>query len=49
MLSIILSTKFEISKIMGRFPLAHIPIAHIYSHLPKDFPLNHQSENFILN
>jgi len=35
----------------GRVPLAHIPIAHIHSHRPvlRIFPLDHQSENFILN
>jgi len=35
----------------GRVPLAHIPIAHIHSHRPmlRVFPLDYQSENFILN
>jgi len=37
--------------VRGRVPLAHIPIAYIHSHRPvlRVFPLNHQSENFILN
>jgi len=34
-----------------RVPLAHISIAHIYSHRPvlRVFPLDHQLKNFILN
>jgi len=35
----------------GGIPLAHVPIAHVYTHCPvlRVFPLDHQSENFILN
>jgi len=41
----------SVEKKVGRVPLAHIPIAHIHSHRPvlRVFPLDHQSENFILN
>jgi len=40
-----------IRSFMERVPLAHIPIAHIHSHrlVLRVFPLDHQSENFILN
>jgi len=41
----------EIPKRYGRIPLAHVPIAHVHTHRPvlRVFPLDHQSENFILN
>jgi len=56
MLQIILSYRYQIIFDIlvieiGRVPLAHIPIAHIHSNRPclEIFPLDHQSENFILN
>jgi len=35
----------------GRVPLTHVPIVHVHTHRPvlRVFPLDHQSENFILN
>jgi len=43
--------KKKIERKRGRVSLAHIPIAHIHSHrrVLRIFPLDHQSENFILN